>query len=181
MWLWIRNGKGSLAGAGNHPLIARNAQWRIPLGNEDVDARGFPLQPTQRAQLPRGQWLPGAYTALGTAHVPRQCLPIFALVATALPPRDHPTIVSFDPGRYRATVPSWTNPDTSRADADRVVVPSAVVAVVVVIPADPDINALGLGGSGERRSHQHCYSCGRNESDFHHERFLLSVKNKLAS
>ena len=57
MWLWIRNGKGSLAGAGNHPLIARNAQWRIPLGNEDVDARGFPLQPTQCSQLPRGQWL----------------------------------------------------------------------------------------------------------------------------
>jgi hypothetical protein len=42
---------------------------------------------------------------------------------------------------------SWTNPDTSRADADCVVVPSAVVAVVVAIPADPDINALGLGGA----------------------------------
>src|SRR5262244_2926065 len=28
----------SLAGSGNHPLIARNAQWRIPLGNEDVNA-----------------------------------------------------------------------------------------------------------------------------------------------
>jgi hypothetical protein len=27
-----------LAGAGNHPLITRNAQWRIPLGNEDVNA-----------------------------------------------------------------------------------------------------------------------------------------------
>ena len=82
------------------------------------------------------------------------------LVATALPPRDHP-IASFDPGRYHATVPSWTNPDTSRADADSVVVPPAVVAVVVTIPADPDINALGLGWSGERRSRQHCYGCRR--------------------
>src|ERR1700747_2581352 len=29
----------SLAGTGNHPLITRNAQWRIALGNEDADAR----------------------------------------------------------------------------------------------------------------------------------------------
>jgi len=60
----------SLAGTGNHPLIARNAQWRTPLGNEDVDARGFPLQPTQRAQLPRGQWLRRQFiTLLGGAAV----------------------------------------------------------------------------------------------------------------
>jgi hypothetical protein len=76
-------------------------------------------------------------------------------------------------------VPSWTNPDTSRADADRVVVPSAVVAVVVTIPADPDINALGLGWSGERRSRQHCYGCRRDESDLHHWAFLLRVKKEL--
>src|SRR5262249_9627482 len=66
----------SLAGSGNHPLIARNAQWRIPLGNEDVNARGLPLQPAQRAQLPRGQWLPSAYTALGAPHVQRRGLPV---------------------------------------------------------------------------------------------------------
>ena len=50
-----------LAGTGNHPLIARNAQWRTPFGNEDVDARGFPLQPAQRSQFLRRQWLPSAY------------------------------------------------------------------------------------------------------------------------
>jgi hypothetical protein len=61
----------SVAGTGNHPLITRNAQWRIALGNEDVDARGFPLQPAQRSQFPRSQWLPGAYTALGAPHVQR--------------------------------------------------------------------------------------------------------------
>src|SRR6266478_8858283 len=66
----------SLAGTGDHPLIARNAQWRTPFGNEDVDARGFPLQPAQRSQLPRGQWLPSAYTALGAPHVQRRGLPI---------------------------------------------------------------------------------------------------------
>ena len=50
MWLWIRNGKGSLAGAGNHPLIARNAQWRIPLGNEHVGiSRALAPQPAKRA------------------------------------------------------------------------------------------------------------------------------------
>jgi hypothetical protein len=65
-----------LAGTGNHPLIARNAQWRTPLGNKDVDARGFPLQPAQRSQLPRGQWLPSAYTALGAPHMQRRSLPI---------------------------------------------------------------------------------------------------------
>jgi hypothetical protein len=37
----------SLAGTGNHPLIARNAQWRTPLGNKDVDARiRSPASPT---------------------------------------------------------------------------------------------------------------------------------------
>jgi hypothetical protein len=119
-------------------------------------------------------------TTVGAAEATRaRRLPIFALVATALAPRDHPTIVAFDPGRYRATVPSWTNPDTSRADADRVVVLSAVVAVVVTIPADPHINALGLDGSGERRSRQHCYGCRRDESDLHHWAFLLLVNNQL--
>ena len=66
----------SLAGTGNHPLIARNAQWRTPLGNKDVDARGFPLQPAQRSQFPRGQWLPSAYTAFGAPHVQRRGLPV---------------------------------------------------------------------------------------------------------
>jgi len=30
----------SLAGTGNHPLIARNAQWRIPLGNGAMNPAG---------------------------------------------------------------------------------------------------------------------------------------------
>ena len=65
----------SLTGSGDHPLIARNAQWRTPR-NKDVDARGFPLQPAQCSQLPRGQWLPGAYTALGAPHMQRRGLPV---------------------------------------------------------------------------------------------------------
>jgi hypothetical protein len=43
---------------------------------------------------------------------------------------------------------SRADTDATRTDANRVVIPSAVVAVVgtvVTISADPDINALGLG------------------------------------
>jgi len=41
------------------------------------------------------------------------------LVATALPARDHATIVPFDPGCHRAAVSSWADGDATRADADR--------------------------------------------------------------
>jgi hypothetical protein len=41
------------------------------------------------------------------------------LVATALPARDHATIVPFDPGCHRAAVSPWADGDATRADADR--------------------------------------------------------------
>jgi len=40
------------------------------------------------------------------------------LVATALPAREHATIVPFDPGCHRAAALPWADGDATRADAD---------------------------------------------------------------
>ena len=42
-----------------------------------------------------------------------------ALIATSLLTSYHTAVIPFNPGRHSATVLSWTNPETSRADSDR--------------------------------------------------------------
>jgi hypothetical protein len=100
----------SLAGTGNHPLIARNAQWRTPLGNKDVDARGFPLQPAQCSQLPRGQWLPSAYTALGAPHMQRRGLPVDVIPTQAHKLAGAQPVTVGQQDRSRVTMPPTVLP-----------------------------------------------------------------------
>jgi hypothetical protein len=89
------------------------------------------------------------------------------LVATALPAHDHATIVPFDPGCHRAAVPSWTNPETSRADADGDVTIASAAAPVIAVPADPNIGLRHLEvGNGDQSGKVPllCYSQARPSS-----------------
>jgi len=65
------------------------------------------------------------------------------LVATALPARDHATIVPFDPGCHRAAVLPWADGDATRADADRNVRVMPPTVPVVAIPPNLNVDALG--------------------------------------
>src|SRR5437764_9493995 len=98
------------------------------------------------------------------------------LVAPALPARDR-AVAPFDRGSDRSTAGSRADGNTPWADADSIVIPPTVpvVAVVITVPPDLDIDALGhlyaLLGPGRSSN---CNSCqqrhGRShcESDFHH-------------
>src|SRR5262245_66592697 len=58
----------SLPGPRNHPLIASNAQRRLPFGHEDMDAfeavRHFPLQFAQCPHFPASNGVIGGLSAL---------------------------------------------------------------------------------------------------------------------
>src|SRR5437588_7138539 len=82
----------------------------------------------------------GALPPAGISPVTRR----LRLVATALPARDR-AVAPFDRGSHHATAVSWANVDTSWPDADSIVVPPTVpiVAIVVTVPPDLNIDALG--------------------------------------
>src|SRR5437763_2618858 len=114
----------------------------------------------------------GALPPAGISPVTRR----LRLVATALPARDR-AVAPFDRGSDRATAGPRADGDTPWADADSIVIPPTVpvVAVVITVPADLDIDALGhpyaLLGPGRSSN---CNSCAQRpgrrhcESDFDH-------------
>src|SRR5919108_4954615 len=87
------------------------------------------------------------------------------LIAAALLALDHAAIVSFNCGGHGTTALSWTDRDTAWADAYCGAGASAMVPIVVVVAVPPDLNvdALGLNRSDNRSSRQHrCGSRHRN-------------------
>jgi hypothetical protein len=60
------------------------------------------------------------------------------------------------PGRHCATALSWADGDATWTDANGIVAPAvsivAVIVTVVAVPADPNIDTLGLGRSADRGS-----------------------------
>src|SRR5262245_42946401 len=100
------------------------------------------------------------------------------LVATALPARDHATIIALDGrGHHAAVAPradghaAWTD-----TDGDVPVVAPATVVAIVTVAADPNIDALrhlellGLGRNGAANQRgRHHYRPGRQgENDLQH-------------
>jgi hypothetical protein len=105
------------------------------------------------------------------------------LVAAALPARDPAAIVPFNHGSFHAAALSWTDTDTTWANANcgvGVVPPPTVpIVAVVAVPADLNIDALGhldalgLDRSNERGSRQQRCGCRHGKSDLQHVEILL--------
>jgi hypothetical protein len=72
---------------------------------------------------------------------------------------------------------SRADPETTWANADRVIMPTVPIVAVIVtvgaIPPDLNVDALGLYRSSDRGSRQHCYGCRHDENDLHHCGILL--------
>src|SRR5262249_61621474 len=62
--------------------------------------------------------------------------------------------------------------DATGSDTDRVIIVPTII-VPVAVTAELNVYSLGFGRSNDRRSRQYCYGCRRDESDLHHEGFLL--------
>src|SRR5919198_3778123 len=100
------------------------------------------------------------------------------LVAAALPARDPAAVLPFNRGRLHAA--ALADGDTSWADANcgvAVVVSATVVTivaipVVVAVPADLNIDALGLDRSDERGSRKQRCGCRHGKSDLQHVEVL---------
>jgi hypothetical protein len=98
--------------------------------------------------------------------------PYVPLVATPLLTSYHATIVSFNPGRHRATSLSWADGDTAWTNADGGVIAPTII-VPVAVTAELNVYSLGFGRSDDRRGRQYCYGRRRDESDLHHGGYLL--------
>jgi hypothetical protein len=85
------------------------------------------------------------------------------LVATALPPRNHATVVPFDCGRHHTTALSRADADATRSDADRIIIVPTII-VPVAVTAELNIYSLGVGRSDDRRGRQYCYGRRRDEN-----------------
>ena len=61
-------------------------------------------------------------------------------------------------------MPPWADREAPWADAESVIVPPTII-VTLAVPADPNIDALGLGQISERASCQHQHGCRHDEND----------------
>ena len=67
------------------------------------------------------------------------------LVATALPPRNHATVVPFDCGRHHTTALSGADADATGSDADRVIIVPTII-VPVAVTAELNVYSWALAG-----------------------------------
>src|SRR5258705_6288841 len=147
--------------------------------------QGLAIQRTQAAEL-RPPQLASSFRVIEPLS---DCFLVARrLVADALPARDPAAVARFNRGSRHAAVLSWADGDTAWTDANGGVVGvvppptfpivAAGVAVVEVPPLHiylGHLDALGLGRSEGRGSHQR--HCRHDKSeDFHHGESSLDLK-----